>query len=276
MTHAPSRWFDSAGVPIRYVVLGRGEPVALVHSYTGTFEGQFAESGFADAIARRYRVIGFDLRGHGRSGKPHDPACYGREMAIDVVRLLDHLSIRRAHMLGYSLGAHLLVQLLALHPERFITAILGGGAGRRRWSAEQAARAEEEAQELEHGCMEKQILRLWPAGAPRPDQARLRELSSQYLAGNDTRALAAMRRANGDQVVSDAALAAVRIPVLGIVGTQDPYLAGLRELATIVPGMRVVTIEGATHDVAASRPEFLQAVLDFLAEHAATGSTAAT
>ena len=276
MTAAQARFFDSASVPIRYIELGRGEPVVLVHSYTGTFESQFVRSGFAGAVAQRYRVVGFDLRGHGQSGKPHDPACYGREMALDVVRLLDHLAIPRAHMLGYSLGAHILVQLLTLHPERFVTAILGGGAGRRRWSAEHEARAEEEARELEQGGMEKQILRLWPADAPRPDQARLRELSRRYLAGNDTRALAAMRRANGDQVASDAALAAVHVPVLGIAGTQDPYLAGLRDLTAIVPDMHVVAIQGATHDAAAARPEFLQAVLEFLAGHTAGDSSAAT
>lgn len=275
-TAAQARRFDSAGVPIRYVELGRGEPVVLVHSYTGTFESQFVRSGFADALARRYRVVGFDLRGHGQSGKPHDPACYGREMGLDIVRLLDHLGLAKAHMVGYSLGAHILVQLLTLHPERFITAILGGGAGRRRWSAEHDARAEEEARELEQGGMEKQILRLWPAGVPQPDQARLRELSAQYLAGNDTHALAAMRRANGDQVTTDAALAAVDVPVLGIVGTHDPYVTSLRELAAIVPRMELVLVEGATHDVAASRPEFLQAVVDFLAKRSAEASKAAT
>lgn len=263
-------------MPIRYVELGRGEPVVLVHSYTGTFETQFVLSGFADALAQRYRVVGFDLRGHGQSGKPHDPACYGREMGLDVVRLLDDLSIAKAHIVGYSLGAHIVTQLLTLHPERFLTAVLGGGAGRRHWSAQQDERAREEADELAQGRMHTQLLRLWPPALPKPTEAELADLSAFYLAGNDPQALAAIRRANHDQAVTDGALAAVRVPVLGIAGTQDPYLASLRELAAIVPDMRVVTIEGATHNVATARPEFLHAVLDFLAEHVAGRSSAAT
>ena len=64
------------------------------------------------ALAASYRVIAMDARGHGLSGKPHDPAQYGPEMGLDVVRLLDHLGLRRAHILGYSMGAHIVAQLV--------------------------------------------------------------------------------------------------------------------------------------------------------------------
>jgi pimeloyl-ACP methyl ester carboxylesterase len=260
-------FFDSAGVPIRYVERGAGAPLVLVHSYTGTFESQFVRKGFADALAQRYRVIGFDLRGHGRSGKPHDPACYGREMGLDVVRLLDHLRIDKAHILGYSLGAHIVAQLLTLREERFLTAILGGSAGRRHWSEEDEARVETEAAEIEGGTMRDQVLRLWPAGMPPPTEAPLRDLSARYLAGNDAHALAAIRRSNRDQVVDAAALTAVKVPMLGIVGTLDRYMASFRELAAVVPTLRLALIEGATHSTAPARPEFRQLVLEFLGAH---------
>ena len=52
-----------------------------------------------------FQLIALDCRGHGKSDKPHDPAEYGPEMAADVVRLLDHLRIEKAHLLGYSSGA---------------------------------------------------------------------------------------------------------------------------------------------------------------------------
>src|SRR5918998_677025 len=105
-------------------------------SFASDAEAQWVRTGVLQALAARYRVIAMDARGHGRSGKPDDPARYGPEMGLDVVRLLDHLGIRRAHLVGYSMGAHIVAQLLVTHPERFLTATLGGASGRRNWSAE--------------------------------------------------------------------------------------------------------------------------------------------
>jgi pimeloyl-ACP methyl ester carboxylesterase len=262
-----SAFFDSAGVPIHYVERGHGAPVVLVHSYCGSFDGQFVRTGLADALAQHHRMIGFDLRGHGASGKPHDPTAYGAEMALDAVRLLDHLSIDRAHVVGYSLGAHLVAQLLTLHPERFLTATLGGACGRRHWTTADEARVSIEADEIEHGLLRTQVFRLWPSDAPTPDEAQVRALSARRLAGNDLLALAAIRRSNRAQVVTDAAMAAVQVPLLGIVGSEDPYLARFRELQALIPHMQLVVIEGARHDDAASRPEFLAALRAFLAAH---------
>jgi pimeloyl-ACP methyl ester carboxylesterase len=93
--------FDSAGIPIHYMVLGKkdGEPVLLIHGFTGTIETQWAP--VIKALATDYRVIALDCRGHGGSGKPHDPKQYGIEMVKDAVRLLDHLKIDKAHVAGY-------------------------------------------------------------------------------------------------------------------------------------------------------------------------------
>ena len=138
-----------------------------------------------------------------------------------------------------------------------------------RWSAEEDVRVTAEADELAHGHMHAQLARLWPPGSAKPTEQQLQQLSARYLADNDPRALAAIRRSNRDQVVTDAALAAVNVPTLGIVGTKDPYVPSFRELATIMPDMRLVLIDGATHNAAPARPEFLQAVLEFLAAHGA-------
>ena len=126
---AQDRYFDSAGVQIRYVEKGSGEPLVLVHGYTSNLEVAWVETGVLDSLARNFRVIAFDLRGHGKSGKPHSPQAYGVQLGEDVVRLLDHLKIPRAHIVGYSLGAATTAKLLATRPERFLTAVLGGG----RW-----------------------------------------------------------------------------------------------------------------------------------------------
>lgn len=99
------QFFDSNGVSIRYVERGTGPAVVLMHGYTGTLDRHFIANGVFANLAQDHRAIAFDLRGHGKSGKPHDPGAYGEVMAGDVVRLLDHLKINRAHVIGYSLGA---------------------------------------------------------------------------------------------------------------------------------------------------------------------------
>jgi pimeloyl-ACP methyl ester carboxylesterase len=260
-------FFDSAGVRIRYVERGEGEPVALVHSYTGNLEDQWIKSGVLHALAACYHVIAFDARGHGQSDKPHDPAAYGAEMTWDIARLLDHLRIDRAHIIGYSMGAHVVAQLLTLAPERFITAILGGACGRHNWSAEDERRAEEEASEMEQGLLVKQLTRLSPADQPPPDAAQLEARSAELLAGKDRYALAALRRATRSQVVTAEQMANAHVPVLGIVGSADPYRASFDALSDHMPDMTLTVPEGATHVSATTHPEFIPSILTFLRTH---------
>ena len=92
---AQQRFFDSNGVRIRYLELGKGEPVVLLHGNGGSLQG-WLDTGIAADLARDYRVIALDARGHGQSGKPRDPSAYGQQMGLDLVRLLDQLGIERA------------------------------------------------------------------------------------------------------------------------------------------------------------------------------------
>ncbi len=260
-------FFDSAGVALRFVDAGRGEPVVLLHSFTGSFERDFVACGLFAALVPRYRVIGLDLRGHGGSGKPHDPRHYGREMALDVVRLLDHLRLAKAHIVGYSLGAHITAQFVTLHPERCASATLGGAPGRRHWSIDDDRRVAIEADELDQGLLSAQLLRLRPQNEPPPDDDAIRARTAVYLTGNDPQALAAVRRANRDQVIRDEQLASAGVPILGIVASGDRYLAEFREQATRVCRVELVIIEGATHENAPAQPAFHTALLAFLRAH---------
>jgi pimeloyl-ACP methyl ester carboxylesterase len=120
MASAEDKFFNSNGARIRYVDQGTGEPVVLVHGYTSVIERAWIETGVFPNLAKDYRVIALDLRGHGKSDKPHDPKAYA-ELGQDVVRLLDHLNIARAHIVGYSLGGVITAKLLTTNPDRFIT-----------------------------------------------------------------------------------------------------------------------------------------------------------
>ena len=267
---AEEQFFDSAGIRIRYIEEGRGECVVLVHGYTSDAEAQWAWTGVTRALVARYRVIALDVRGHGRSGKPHDPAEYGPEMGFDILRLLDHLNIAQAHIIGYSMGAHIVAQLLTTHSERFLTATLGGAPGRFSWSLEDQQRVDSEAAEMEQGLLRSQLLRLWPTGEPPPTEAQIRELSAAQLARQDARALAAVRRSNHAQVVTLAQMTAVTVPTLGLVGTADPYLGPFLKLRARMPQLELVTIENASHGLAPGRLEFTQAIVAFLHAHPAT------
>jgi pimeloyl-ACP methyl ester carboxylesterase len=258
------RLFDSAGVPIRFIEGGTGEAVVLVHGYTSDTEGGWVRTGVFGALAEWFRTVAMDARGHGGSGKPHDPAAYGPEMGFDIVRLMDHLGIPRAHVVGYSMGSHIVAQLLLARPERFLSATLGGAVGRLGWTEADQRRVDVEAAEMDEGSLRSQTIRLWPRDQPPPTEEQIRARSARLLAGKDPRALAAVRRSNPAQVIALERLAATTVPVLGVVGGNDPYLRDFERLRAAMPALRLAVIEGASHDEAPNRPEFARAVLGFL------------
>ena len=215
---AQDRYITADGVKLRYIDQGTGEPVLLVHGFGNSVE-TWTNSGIVQALATSYRVIAFDERGQGRSDKPHDPPAYGREMTTDIIRVLDQLGIDRAHIIGYSLGGHLVSQLLTLRLKRFLSATLLAGAGRLAWDSVLAGEAEAEATEMERDCTSRTLVaRLTPPTA-RPSEDSLKAMSVRCLADStqDRFALAAITRSRAGQVITPAAAAAARIPTLGIV-----------------------------------------------------------
>jgi pimeloyl-ACP methyl ester carboxylesterase len=111
------------GVKIHYLVQGKGTPVILIHGYTGSAEGNWFRNGIAQALAVNLMVVALDCRNHGKSDKP---VANGPGRAEDVIELMDHLKIAKAHFHGYSMGGGIVGRLMALVPERFLTAGFGG------------------------------------------------------------------------------------------------------------------------------------------------------
>ena len=119
--------FDSDGVPIHYEVFGEGKPILIVHGFAASLEGNWVRPGWVETLSPIRKVVALDCRGHGLSGKPHDPQSYaGHAMEDDVVRLMEHLHIEQADLFGYSMGAAISLRLLLRHPERFTYVVLGG------------------------------------------------------------------------------------------------------------------------------------------------------
>jgi pimeloyl-ACP methyl ester carboxylesterase len=94
-------------------------------------------------------------------------------MGQDVVRLLDALGVAKAHVVGYSMGAQLVAQLVTSNPQRFLTAVLGGASGRWRWTAEDQQLTDVEASEIEQRMLRSMLLRVAPTGTrPTDDDIR--------------------------------------------------------------------------------------------------------
>jgi len=265
------KFFDSQGVKIRYIEAGLGDPVVLIHGFSSSADASWRQTGVFDKLARDFRVIALDCRGHGQSDKPHDPASYGLAMVEDVARLLDHLQIRRAHIVGYSMGGAITGAFVVKHPDRVLTAVFGGSTPRMAWTAENERDTNELAESLEQGNgMRPLALRLWPVDEPKPSDEVLNQRARASLGRNDALALAAVQRGNKAQVVTPANVRALTIPMLAVIGGVDPIKEGVDAFSKLKPELKVVVIEGASHGgarAAPSRPEFAAAIRDFLIAH---------
>ncbi|HEY3392590.1 MAG TPA: alpha/beta hydrolase [Lacipirellulaceae bacterium] len=116
-------WTHPDGTRFHYIEMGQGPAVILIHGYLGTAASNWFRNDIGPRLAKTNRVIGIDMRNHGLTTP--NPAPKG-SMARDVLALMDALGIQRAHIGGYSMGGFLTSQLMALAPERFITAHFGG------------------------------------------------------------------------------------------------------------------------------------------------------
>lgn len=269
---AQDKYFDSNGVRIHYIDQGAGVPIVLVHGRGGSLQGWIA-NGVLPNLAKDYRVIAFDLRGHGLSAKPHTQQQYGKEMTLDIVRLMDYLGIVKAHIIGYSLGANIVAQLLVLHPERFITATLGGSAGRFRWTINDDEIVEREASETERlGFSPSFDIRIAPPSTVKATEEEIKKRSAAALVNpaEDRFAMAAIIRSSRDQIISAEQAAAVKVPTLGIVGSKDTFILNLQDLKQLRPGLQLVIVENGTHTGEGDtrkRSEFIAAIRQFIASN---------
>lgn len=273
------KYLDTNGVKIRYIDTGKGEAIVLLHGGTSNLES-WTSRGVVDNLAKDFRVIAFDARGHGKSDSPHDPAAYGRQQALDVVRILDVLKIERAHIIGFSLGSSTVAQLLTLHPERFLTGVQVAGPGRSPKEANNP-RIETEAAEIARDCISRsRLMRQAPAGMKPTEEDILQRMAACRADKNfDQLATAASLRGYKDQAVTAEQMAAVKVPTLGIVGTLDHTLKGMQELKAIRPSMKLVLLEGVTHTGKTGiqgDPRLISEIRTFIAEQnkpASAGST---
>jgi pimeloyl-ACP methyl ester carboxylesterase len=270
VSFAADRSFDSGGVKIHYIDEGQGEPVLLIHGFAANTEIQWVGPRIVDNLAKDYRVIALDNRGHGQSGKPHDPKQYGMQMVEDAIRLLDHLKIDKAHVIGYSMGAMITNKLITMYPERVLTATLGGAAGILEGADTQRFQPLIDSLEKEKSIGPLMIA-LTPPGKPKPTEQQIKVINQLFMANNDAMALAAVVRSWPDLVVPEAKLKANKVPTLAIVGAIDPLKTGVDELKGRMANVQLIVIDNADHMTAFRSPEFIGGVRKFLSQTAGNG-----
>ncbi len=268
------QFLDSDGVKIRYIVKGEGEPVVLIHGFTASLDRNWKGAGVIDALAQDYRVIAFDNRGHGKSGKPHGGENYGKAMTGDVVHLLDHLEIEKAHIVGYSLGGIIALNFTVNHPERTISTVVGG-QGYNPPGDPNSDIAIRIAESLEKGEGLRPLIELLtPADRPKPTEDQLKATNAMLASTNDVLALAGVMRGMSELTVTPEQLKKNAVPVLGLVGEIDPLrVTTLAMRAAMSNVTDVVILDGADHISAISHPGFTKAIQEFLAATSVAKST---
>lgn len=253
------------GVPIAYDVAGEGPAVLLHHGFAADSTLNWVQPGVVDALlAAERRVITFDARGHGRSGKPHDSRAYDGMVMVDDVRgLLDHLKVEAIDAVGYSMGGLVTAALMVTEP-RVLSAVLGG-VGRRLVLSSSGAGLDGPGGEsggdadLAFGVIAEALEVEDPADITDEQGRNFRAFAD--ITGADRRALAALQRSRRSPSVE---LSTVSVPVLVLAGDRDDLVGDPAELAAAIPGAELVVVEG-DHLQAVFDPAFTSAIVEFLA-----------
>ncbi len=250
---APDQWFSRGDARLRFREAGRGQPVVLLHGYTQRIE---LMQDLADSLSGSHRVIVLDQRGFGESTKYSDPARFGRPMLDDVVGLLDHLRIQRAHVVGHSMGALVAAGVALKHPRRVASATLIAGPFFPD-SASFAAMSEPWVAALQKGEGLVEFGMWILPGIPRDMMV---QLNAQLMAANDLGSLIASFRAMGGLIPEPGKRPDRSVPVLVVAGGADPLAPQSRELRDRWPGVRYLEAAEINHDAVRAHGEVVAAI----------------
>ncbi len=250
MASSPTRhtFLAPDGAELTWQELGEGRPVALLHGLFSDADTNWIRFGHAAEIASRgFRVIMPDLRAHGASARPHDPAAYPPDiLADDGLALIAHLGLTDYYLGGYSLGARTAVRMVArgARPKRLIVSGMGLQGlletGRRSGHF-------------------KQVLK----GIGTHERGSPEWLAEAFLktTGGDPQALLPLLDSFVD--TSEAELRTIGVPVLVLSGKEDRDNGSAEALAELLPAARYVEVPG-NHMSAVMKPELGRAIADFL------------
>ena len=246
-----------------YENAGKGEPLLLIHGLGSSSRNWEKQVNY---FAEKYRVITYDLRGHGRSSKPPGPYSM-RGFAEDAAGLLTALEAAPAHVVGISMGGMIAFELAAYYPDLLKSLVIVNSVPDMRVTSP------------------REYLEMWPRFLilkalgvrrmgmalgkrlfPKPEQEETRRVFVERWAQNDKRAYEeALRAVLGWSV--EARLGEIHCPVLVIAAEKDYWPLDVKQAyAARMPDARLAVIADARHAVAVERPDEFNQILDeFLA-----------
>lgn len=244
--------FSSGGVEIYYEVSGEGTPIVLIHGFASDLTRNWKDVGWMGWLNDAgYRVIALDCRGHGKSEKLYDVDDYkGLKMPDDVISLMDHLGVAKAHLMGYSMGGMIAARLLLHHEDRFEKAVLAGVGG----SMIDGSRRDSAA--IADGLLVDDAQSI----------TDLRAKGFRMFAdasGGDRKALATYMQA-GRPSYDGKDFADVKLPVLVVAGEKDDLTGNPADLAACFRDGRAVVPPRRDHLNTVGDKVYREAVLEFL------------
>src|SRR3984885_16285226 len=229
---------DRDGVEIYYEVHGSGPALLLTHGYSSTsamWEPQI------EALSKRHRLVLWDMRGHGQSDYPQDPAAYSEALTVaDMAALLDKVGAASAVVGGLSLGGYMSLAFYRAHPQRVdALLIIDTGPGFKKDDARQAwnKRAHDTGDRFE-----REGLAVLKSSSPERSGVSHRDATGLARAA---RGMLTQRDARVIEQLPD-----IKVPSLVVVGADDtPFLAASDYMAAKIPGARKVVVPAAGHAV---------------------------
>ena len=245
--------FTSDSLNLSYDEFGPADArkaIVLVHGFSSNKYENWKRMGWYDAIAGKgMRGLALDCRGHGESAKPHDAAQYDRSaMARDVFTLMDHAGIERAHLLGFSMGAHIALTAGMTDSSRIDHLVVAGVGGR----------IFEPGREPD--AMAKAMEAASPDEIADPMLKSFRQFADEQK--EDRLALAACSRGPRIEITRDA-VAAIGRPTLVIAGARDQLAGPPQGLAQAIAGAKAVTLPGCDHFSMIAHGLFKASAFDF-------------
>lgn len=232
--------------PLRYDVSGEGPVLVLLHGSVLS-RAIWRGLGYLDLLTAQRTVVRLDIRGHGSSGKPHDPSAYTQDVLVaDLMSVLDDVGAEQADLMGYSLGARIAVTAAVRRPERVRHLVsLGGSPAGQRGAIEtvffpgvlDVLRTEG----MEGFCARQGL-------GPEVTDPRAKATRHAFLAA-DPQAMAALFEAtDATAAIPESELAACSVPTLWMAGSEDePRASESRRAAELMPQARYIELPGRDH-----------------------------